>query len=384
MAFGARKTICAVDVRVDARIDRVDVRVDARIDRVDVRSYNWSMNIQEKIFAFAAKNKRFSPSQVRKGLGDGFSRQYISNQLNILFQKSKLLREGAGKYVFYALPENKQALSNNIVKRYKRAGLKEHEVLFQIKKEEFVFAGLRDNVSSIFDYAFSEMLNNAIEHSRSENIEIRVEKTGQHLMFQVRDFGIGVFRNVMEKRHLKSELEAIQDLLKGKTTTAPKAHSGEGIFFTSKAADIFMLESFGLRLRIDNLIHDVFVEEIPSKIGTLVMFSINVRSHRHLNDIFKKFQADPAEFGFTKTEITIRLYTMGTIYVSRSQARRLLSGLEKFQTVVLDFDRVPTVGQAFADEIFRVFQTKYPHIKILTENANEAVQFMIQRVEKPF
>lgn len=341
------------------------------------------MNIQGKIIGFAAKNKRFSPSQARKGLGNVFSRQHISNQLNILFQKGKLLREGAGKYVFYALPENKQSLSNTITKRYKREHLKEHEVLFQIKKEEFVFAGLRDNVSSIFDYAFSEMLNNAIEHSRSENIEISVEKTGHNLTFHVRDFGIGVFRNVMEKRRLKSEFESIQDLLKGKTTTAPKAHSGEGIFFTSKAADVFVLESFGLRLRIDNLIHDFFVEEIPSKTGTLVIFSLNVRSKRHLNDIFRKYQADPAEFGFTKTEITIRLYTMGTIYVSRSQARRLLSGLEKFQTVVLDFDRVPTIGQAFADEIFRVFQSKYPNITIMTENANEAVQFMIQRVEKP-
>ncbi|MEK7515598.1 MAG: DUF4325 domain-containing protein, partial [Patescibacteria group bacterium] len=47
----------------------------------------------------------------------------------------------------------------------------------------------------------------------------------------------------------------------------------------------------------------------------------------------------------------------------------------------LDFGRVPTIGQAFADEIFRVFRLKYPQIRIQTVNANEAVKFMIDRVD---
>ena len=55
------------------------------------------------------------------------------------------------------------------------------------------------------------------------------------LSFIVNDSGIGIFRNIMQKRNLKSELEAIQDLMKGKTTTMPESHSGEGIFFTSKS-----------------------------------------------------------------------------------------------------------------------------------------------------
>ena len=70
---------------------------------------------------------------------------------------------------------------------------------------------------------------------------------------------------------------------------------------------------------------------------------------------------------------------MGTIYVSRSQARRILSGLEKFNSIMLDFEHVPTVGQAFADEIFRVFKNKHPKIQIDIENTNEAVRFMVER-----
>ena len=98
-----------------------------------------------------------------------------------------------------------------------------------------------------------------------------VEKRADTLVFFVNDFGIGVFRNVMQKQKLKSELEAIQDLLKGKTTTQPHAHSGEGIFFTSKVADIFSLESFGKKLTINNILNDIFIEEVkPSKRGTKV------------------------------------------------------------------------------------------------------------------
>jgi len=60
-----------------------------------------------------------------------------------------------------------------------------------------------------------------------------------------------------------------------------------------------------------------------------------------------------------------------------------MSGLDKFKTIVLDFDKVTTVGQAFADEIFRVFQERHPAINIVPINMVEPVRFMIERVERP-
>ena len=47
--------------------------------------------------------------------------------------------------------------------------------------------------------------------------------------------------------------------------------------------------------------------------------------------------------------------------------------------VVLDFRDISTVGQGFVDEIFRVFKTKYSGTKIEYKNANDNVQFMIER-----
>jgi hypothetical protein len=48
--------------------------------------------------------------------------------------------------------------------------------------------------------------------------------------------------------------------------------------------------------------------------------------------------------------------------------------------VVLDFKGVQTVGQAFADEVFRVWQKNHPAIRIEMRHAGENVQFMVRHV----
>ena len=57
-----------------------------------------------------------------------------------------------------------------------------------------------------------------------------------------------------------------------------------------------------------------------------------------------------------------------------------MSGLDKFKTILLDFKNVETVGQGFADEVFRVWKSRHPGIEIIVKNANDNVQFMINHV----
>jgi hypothetical protein len=52
---------------------------------------------------------------------------------------------------------------------------------------------------------------------------------------------------------------------------------------------------------------------------------------------------------------------------------------EKFKTIMLDFKGVSSMGQAFVDEVFRVFHNEYPDITIHYVNANEEVVLMIKR-----
>jgi len=315
----------------------------------------------------------------------GFTRQYASQVLRIMVNAGQIVKFGLTRAAFYTLPEFIDEIGPSAVRRrLKNDDIKEHEVFDSLVSAFPAFRTAPENVQSIVHYAFSEMLNNAIEHSRSENIEVEIENEGGIIRFVVSDFGIGVFRNVMRQRHLRSELEAMQDLLKGKVTTDPKAHTGEGIFFTSKAADRFVLESFGYRLIVDNTIPDVFFhEEKRINRGTRVVFAITRSNDRHLNKIFEKFQSQPGSYAFDKTEIHVRLFTTGAVHVSRSHARRILVGLEKFKKIIMDFDRLPNIGQAFADEIFRVFQGRHPKIFIEPVNMNEAVRFMVERVGKP-
>lgn len=341
-----------------------------------------NMDIKQKIMGRIKERKIVKTADIAVVLGS--SRQYASKALNILVNSGELIKIGSTRGAQYTLPEFIDEVGIHRTKlRLENKDLKEHEIMERFLNGFPAFKNAPENIQSILRYAFSEMLNNAIEHSRSLNIEVELEDR-KNIRFVINDFGIGVFRNVMKKRHLKSELEAMQDLLKGKTTTEPKAHSGEGIFFTSKAGDKFVLESFGYRMIVDNKIPDVFFESHkPVKKGTRVIFSVAIDSDRHLNDIFKKFQSTPGEYAFDRTEIRVRLFTMGTVYVSRSQARRILVGLDKFKSIILDFEGVPTVGQAFADEIFRVFKSHHPKIVITPVHMNEAVRFMIERVDRP-
>lgn len=345
--------------------------------------------VKDTIIRLANENEVITTRSIFNDLsrdGEARSRQYINKVIRQLLQSGQLVKGGSTRGAFYVAPGNAHLAAGmtKVHMRLKNDGLKEHEVLEDLRGKALFFTSIKRNVQDIFNYSFSEMLNNAIEHSHSGYIEVTAYKDKDNLYFEVNDMGIGVFRSIMSKRKLGSETAAVQDLLKGKTTTAPKAHSGEGIFFTSKMGDRFALASYEYSLLIDNGIKDIFLElEKRPKKGTKVMFSISLHSKRHTSDIFKKYQSDPEVSAFDKTEVQIRLYTMGTIHVSRSQARRVMTGLDKFKKIILDFDRVPTVGQGFADEIFRVFQDRHPGIEITPVNTNEAVNFMINRVEKP-
>jgi anti-sigma regulatory factor (Ser/Thr protein kinase) len=314
------------------------------------------------------------------------SRQYANLLISDLVTNKKLIKLGSTRKASYVLPEyahsHQEIFPSQYVKSFKNIDLEEHKVLDQIENVFPTLNKLSENIKSIFTYAFSEMFNNAIEHSQSIRIGVEISIPQKTLSFTINDSGIGVFRNVMKQQKLKSEIEAIQDLLKGKTTTMPKFHSGEGIFFTSKSADLFILNSYGYQLIVNNDIPDVFVKTVKKiKRGTQVVFKIKATSKHHLSEVFKKYTdlVGESDYGFDKTEVRVKLYTLAGVHISRSQARRVLSGLEKFKIVVFDFDKVPMVGQAFADEIFRVFQNKYPTIRLETENMNEGVKFMVDR-----
>jgi hypothetical protein len=239
---------------------------------------------------------------------------------------------------------------------------------------------MAENVRSIWYYGFTEMFNNAIDHSSGTYISVRISKTAAETEITIGDNGVGIFKKIQHALDLLDERHAVLELAKGKLTTDPSRHSGEGIFFSSRMFDDFAILSgevyfshhFGKK-------EDWILQANRDQGGTFVTMRLNNHAARTSKKVFDQFSTDD-DYGFTKTVVPVELAQYGdNNLVSRSQAKRLLARIEKFKVVVFDFDGVELIGQAFADEIFRVFSLSHPGIIIEHINANNEVSKMILR-----
>lgn len=342
------------------------------------------IDVKELILVTIQQDKQLKASEIVKKTG--FSRTYVNQFFQELRDEGKIILLGKANRAVYVLA-NKESLENAKEKilvfheEFKNENLSEEIVLKRVQEQTGIFVGLKDNVDNIFTYSFLEMVNNAIEHSVSPVIHIQVERTGEDLVFVVSDNGVGIFNNIKNKFNLPNNLTAIQQLLKGKQTTRPENHTGQGIFFTSKMADAFVIESSGKKIRFFNSegLNDVFLEDFKNMQGTKVHFTLSLNSIKTSQEIFAEY-TNKDTFEFSKTKVSVKLYEVGTDLLSRSEARRIMMGLDKFQDIELDFKEVQTVGQSFADEIFRVWKNVNPSKNIVYKNANENVEFMIKRV----
>ncbi len=236
------------------------------------------------------------------------------------------------------------------------------------------------NVTNIWHYGFTEMFNNVIDHSDGTSITISVVKTAASTRIFLGDNGIGIFRKIQTALGLLDERHAVLELAKGKFTTDPANHSGGGIFFTSRMFDDFSIVSGGVYFSHKYASQEDWISESGGIIdGTLVTLSLNNHTARTTKKVFDKFVTDD-NYGFTKTVVPVKLTQYGDdSLVSRSQAKRLLARIDRFKVVEFDFAGVTTIGQAFADEVFRVFARQHPHIEITEINAVADVKRMISR-----
>jgi len=339
------------------------------------------MDSTSRIISYIKKVKVANVSQIALAL-KGISRQWVSTLLNKLVKSGQLARIKKGRFVEYSLRVNNSAFNkNSYSKNLINNNIQEDLVFQEATRKITSWKKITDNLKSLLNYTFTEILNNAIEHSRSSTVTVQLEVNNKNAEFIIKDNGIGIFKNIKKKFKLINELEAIQELLKGKITTLPHSHSGEGVFFTSKIADKLVIDSFNYRLVIDNEINDVFIQKIKNIKGTKVIFEIKRLTRKHLDDVFKEYQAEPNSFAFDKTKVNIKLFSAGTVFVSRSQAKRLLLNLDKFKSVVLDFKGIESIGQGFADEVFRVYKKSNPGVKIKAINTNDIIDFMIKRTQ---
>lgn len=303
----------------------------------------------------------------------GLNQRSIVDHLKHLTDEGLLIAEGRTKARIYKLkPLIHEDWSVPINKESE-----EHEVWRTTIAPKL--EGIPDNIRAVCQHGFNEMLNNVIDHSNSNQAYIEFNTNAASLQMIVRDSGIGIFEKIRAALDLPDPREALLELSKGKLTTAPDRHSGEGIFFTSRMFENFTILSgelvYTARASDDDDWLFEFADGKPIK-GTSVWMSISRYSTRTTQEVFDRFAG--IEEGFLKTHVPIALARYGDDkLVSRSQARRVLSRFDKFREVSLDFSGVESIGQAFADEIFRVFANQHPNIKITHSHATDQIINMI-------
>lgn len=304
----------------------------------------------------------------------GLSRQVAHMHMKALAAAGAIAGSGATRArVYKLLPLREERRS------YVREALRE-DVVWQE-----VFAGvvqdLPENVRDIWRYGVTEMVNNAVDHSGSAQVQIGVSRNALFTDGWVADQGEGIFLKIQRALALYDPREAILELAKGKLTTDPARHSGEGIFFSSRAFDEFEIRSGRLHFMHGQARFDWLIERPADTPGTLVLMRLANDSPRLIKSIFDEFAA-PESYTFARTVVPVRLAQYeGEKLVSRSQAKRLYSRFERFRHVVLDFDGVAEIGQAFADELFRVFVVAHPQVALTPVNMTTAVNQMVSRAQ---
>lgn len=330
----------------------------------------------ERIRRFILQNVEKYPSSITQVACSQFdiSRQTVNKHINRLVEENLLVVQGKARNRAYELRvlldwvqqfDVTPTLTEDIVW--------ENEIRPQLEK-------LSEAAMEIWEHGFTEMFNNAIDHSEGHTIDVHLSSTAVTTEITLSDDGVGIFRKIQRELGLSDERQAALELTKGKFTTAPDRHSGEGIFFTSRMFDSFEILSNGIYFT-HNLeeAEQWTLDDDRVFSGTTVGMKLNNNTSRSIEEIFNAFSSGD-DHAFNKTVVPVKLVQYGdSRLVSRSQAKRLLVRFDRFETIVLDFKGVDKVGQAFADEIFRVFQRRHPEIALEYINANAAVVRMISR-----
>lgn len=342
------------------------------------------LKVKEAIIALiqASSEKGTQPSQeLQKQFG--LSRQQVSRYLTDLVKQGIITSHGTGRGVNYTLVKDtgKNLLSSGELSLDQLSQLGEEKV-FQTWVQHSIQAYPK-NIKSIIHHGFTELTNNVIDHADANKFWFKIfdDHIRNKLIMEIHDDGVGVFRRNQIAFACRNLFEAVVETAKGKRTSQPKKHAGEGLFFTSRLFDYFRLQANGIEWLYLSAIDDWSIATIEDIKGSHIITMIDKASLKKPEDIFVNYTDE--EFQFSKNALFIvepLTIQAQEEHVSRSEAKRLLMGAEKFKHIIIDFKNTTRIGQGFADEIFRIFQQKHPQLTIETRNMNKAVEAMVKHI----
>ena len=250
-------------------------------------------------------------------------------------------------------PRHQPGALRQVVQRYSLDGLTEDLPWQRDFAPHFALPG---PVQRLVQHAFSELVNNAIDHSGGTHLTVSLRQTASQAQLLVSDNGVGVFGRIAASFAIADPQLAMLELAKGKLTSQPDRHSGQGLFFTSKLADVFDLHA-----------NDAAFQQrawdgrgwcptrAVAKHGSSIYAAFLLDTPRTIDAVRQAFSHDGQGYGFDRTVVPLRLIASPTCGLeSRAQAARVAARLGEFARAEIDFAGVPHIGHAFADELFRV------------------------------
>jgi len=343
------------------------------------------LTTMHKIQIFILKHVEKNPTDIVKLAQERFkvSRTAIFKHVQKLKEAKLIIQHGTKNKSSYYLVDKKNLVKNKNqeVRLHLKVGEKDEDQIWRDLIKDNL-GELRQNILEICRYGFTEIFNNVIDHSKSKHADVIIKLSKDSIELVIIDNGIGVFKNIASFFKIEDLREAVIRLHQGKVTSDSTRHTGQGIFFTSRSFDSFQLTANGYTYIKDNSVDDDWYWESlgdnNKAKGTIVELKISKKSIRVLKDIFDSYTSEDLSFDKSHIRIQLAKYEEDS-YVSRSQAKRLLTGLGKFRTIILDFKNIRNVGQGFVDEVFGVFGLEHPEIKFIISNANDDILFMINR-----
>ena len=266
-----------------------------------------------------------------------------------------------------------------VVKRYSLAGLQEDLPWRRDFAPCFV---LPPAVQRMAQHAFTELLNNAVDHSGGSAVTVSMRQTPLQLQLLVSDDGCGLFSRIAQSFAIDEPLLAMLELSKGKLTSAPEHHLGHGLFFTSRLADVFDIHADAAAFQCRQWEPRRWRAGRPAaRSGTAIYLAIALDTQRTLDSVLRAHSADGAGYGFDRTVVPLHLLGGGAhALASRADARRVAARLGQFGRAELDFSGIGEVGHGFADELFRVFRRAHPATQLVAVGANAQIAAMVASI----
>ncbi len=263
-------------------------------------------------------------------------------------------------------PRHTPGVLRQVVRRYPLQGLQED---LPWRLDFAPFFDLPPAVRQMAQHAFTELLNNAIDHSGGSSVTVSMRQTPLQLQLLVSDDGCGLFRNIAERFDIQDPALALLELNKGKLTSAPDRHSGHGLFFTSRLADVFDIHANGSAWQRRAWERRAWRQGKPGAVsqrtGTSLYMAIMLDTPRTLDHTLQAHSASGTHYDFGRTAVDMQLMApVGAMLASRADAKRAVQRLGHFSHAELDFTGISSIGHGFADELFRVFVREHPQVEL--------------------